>query len=68
MNTTEWLNQFEIKDVYIEFVINNVSAQGNNNAKIKLNLKLKKVCWDCSGLWQRTKFLFSLIRDIFITL
>ena len=44
MNTTEWLNQFEIKDVCIEFVINNVSAQGNNNAKIKLNLKLKKVC------------------------
>ena len=31
------VNQFEMKDIYIEFVI--VSRQGNN-AKIKLNLKI----------------------------
>ena len=31
---TAWMNQFEIKYTCIEFVINNVSLQGNN-VKIK---------------------------------
>ena len=43
MYLTAWMKQFEIKDVYIEFVINGVSAQGNNNVKIKLNLKVEEI-------------------------
>ena len=44
------MNQFEIKDACIEFVFNNVSAHdndnihGNNDIKIKLNLKVEKIC------------------------
>ena len=41
MCSTAWMNQFEIKDTCIEFVINNVSPQGN--VKIKLNLKMKEI-------------------------
>ena len=37
-----WVNQFEIKDTCNEFVINDVSPQGNN-VKIKLNLKVKEI-------------------------
>ena len=37
-----WVNQFEIEDTCIEFVINDVSPQGNN-VKIKLNLKVKEI-------------------------
>ena len=37
-----WVNQFEIKEMCIEFVINNVSAPGNN-LKIKLNLKVQDI-------------------------
>ena len=33
-----WVNQFEIKDTCIEFVINNVSPQGNN-VKDKIEFK-----------------------------
>ena len=40
MYSTAWVNQIEIKETCIEFVINNVSAQGN--VKIKLNLKVEK--------------------------
>ena len=40
------MNQFEIKDKRIEFVINNVSPQGNN-MKIKLNLKMEEICRHC---------------------
>ena len=40
--STARFNQFENKDVCIEFVINNVSAQGNNNVKIKLYLKVEE--------------------------
>ena len=40
MYSTWWLKQFEIKDTSIEFMINNVSPQGN--VKIKLNLNVKK--------------------------
>ena len=47
MYSTAWVNQFGIKDTCIEFVINNVSAQGNN-VKIKLNLKVKEICRDFS--------------------
>ena len=36
------MNQLEIKNGFIKFVINNGSAQGNNNVKIKLNLKIEK--------------------------
>ena len=41
MYLTTWVDQFEIKDTCTEFVINNVSPQGNS-VKIKLNLKLEK--------------------------
>ena len=41
MYSTAWVNQFEIKGTCIEFVINNVSLQGNN-VKIKLKLKVEK--------------------------
>ena len=46
MYSTAWVNQFEIKDTCNEFVINNVSAQGN--VKIKLDLKVEEVYRDCS--------------------
>ena len=36
------MNQFEIKDKRVEFVINNVSPQGNN-MNIKLNLKVEEI-------------------------
>ena len=42
MYSTALVNQFENKTAWIKFVINSVSAQGNNNAKIKLNLKMEK--------------------------
>ena len=71
MYSTASVNQFEIKETCIEFVINNVSAQGN--VKIKLNLKVEDICRDCSPnfLWneyQRTRILFGLMRGILITL
>ena len=40
------MSQLEIKDMCIEFVIDNVSPQGN--VKIKLNLKMEEICRDCS--------------------
>ena len=46
MYSTAWVNQFEMKDAFIKFVIN-VSPQ-RNNVKIKLNLKVEKICRDCS--------------------
>ena len=54
-----------------EWVFHYVSPQGNVNTK--LNLKVEEICRDCSATflwnkWQRTRILFSLIRDIFITL
>ena len=74
MCSTAWVNQFEIKDMYIEFAITNVSAQGNNG-KIKLNLKVEKICRDCTVTFCEinynnvyTKFLFSFIRGKFITM
>ena len=36
MYSTPWVNQFEMKDTCIEFVINNVSYQGTN-VTIKLD-------------------------------
>ena len=45
MYSTAWVNQFEIKDRFIEFVTSNVSPQGNN-VKIKLNLKVGEICAD----------------------
>ena len=44
MYSTAW-NQFEMKDMCIEFGINNVSPPGNN-VKIKLNLKVEEICKD----------------------
>ena len=41
------MNLFEIKDTSIEFVINNASAQ-DNNEEIKLNLEVEQICRDCS--------------------
>ena len=41
MCSTAWVNQTEIKETCIEFVINNVSPQGN--LKIKLNLKVEEI-------------------------
>ena len=35
MYSTAWVNQFEIKETCIEFVINNVPAQGNVKMKIE---------------------------------
>ena len=46
MYSTALVNQFEIKDTRIEFVINNVSQQGN--VEIKLNLKMEEICRDYS--------------------
>ena len=53
MYSTAWVNQFEIKDTCIEFVINNVSRQCN--VKIILNLKVEEICRDCSPnfLWNK---------------
>ena len=53
MYSIAWLNKVEIKDTCIEFVINNVSLQGN--VKIKLNLKMQEVCRDCcpNFLWNK---------------
>ena len=72
MYSPSWVNQFEIKDACIEFVIN-VLAKGNNNVKLKLNIIVKKICSDCSPIFceingNAPAFLFSLIRDILITL
>ena len=47
MYSSAWVDQFEIKDTCIEFLINNVSPQGNN-VKIKMNLKLEKIFRHCS--------------------
>ena len=53
MYSTAWVNQFEIKETCIEFVINNVPAQGN--VKMKLNLKVEEIWRDCSPnfLWNK---------------
>ena len=53
MYSTAWVNQFEIKDTCIEFVINNVSPQGN--LKIKFNFKMEEICGDCSPSFLRNK-------------
>ena len=47
MYSTAGVNQLKIKDMCIEFVINNVSPQGNN-VKIRLNLKVEEIYRDCS--------------------
>ena len=39
MYSAAWVNQVEMKDTCIEFVINNVSLQGDN-VKIKVSLKI----------------------------
>ena len=44
------MNQLEIKDTCVEFVINNISPQGNN-VKIKLNLKVEKTYRDCRAIF-----------------
>ena len=44
MHSTAWVDQFQMKVMRIEFVINNASAQGNNDVKIKLNIKVKEIC------------------------
>ena len=46
-------DQLEIKDTYVEFVINNVLPQ--DNVKIKLNLKVEEICRDCNPnfLWNK---------------
>ena len=36
MHSTAWVDQFQMKVMRIEFVINYASAQGNNDVKIKL--------------------------------
>ena len=50
MYSTPWMNQPEIKDTCFEFVINNVSPQGNN-VKIKLILKVEKTYRDCRAFF-----------------
>ena len=44
MYSTARVNQVEIQDACIEFVISSVSAHGNNNVKIILNLKVEIIC------------------------
>ena len=46
MYSTAWMNQFEIKDTCIGFVIDNVSPPGNN-LQTKLSLKVEDICRDC---------------------
>ena len=65
MYTAARVNQFEMKDKCIEFVIN-VSRQGNN-VTIKLNLKMNLQRLR-GNKWQYTMILFSFVRGIFITL
>ena len=48
MYSNTWVNQFEIIESCIEFVVNNVSEHGNNYVKIKLKLKVGKIWGDCS--------------------
>ena len=74
MYSTAWVNQFEIKDTCVEFVINNVSPQGNN-MKIKLNLKVEEIyCKKETAVVIFVKYmtthqiLFSFITGIYITL
>ena len=53
MYSTALVNQFETNNTCIEFVINDVSRQGN--VKTKLNFKVEKICRDCSPnyLWNK---------------
>ena len=55
------MDQLEIKDTCIEFVINNVSVQGNNYVRIKLNMKVEKSCRDCSSNFLRNTPGFCLV-------
>ena len=59
------MNQFEMKDKHIEFVID-VSRQGNN-VKIKLNLKINLQRLR-GNKRQHTRILLSFIRGVFISL
>ena len=52
MCSSAWVNQFEIKGTCIEFVINNVSPQGNVKIKSKLNLKIEEIC-SPNFLWKK---------------
>ena len=45
--STALVKQLEIKDMCIDFLINNVSPKGNN-VKIKLNLKVQEICRYCN--------------------
>ena len=65
MYSTARVNQFEMKDKCIEFVIN-VSRQGNN-VRIKLNLKINLQRLR-GNKWEHARILFGFIRDIFRTL
>ena len=65
MYSPVWVNQFEMKDMCIEFVINNFWPQGN--VKKKLDFKAEKICRDCSPnfLWnkgQRTRIFLALLE------
>ena len=75
MVNSGWLTSYVLKcmgqsiwnqrHVCIEFVINNISPQGN--VKITLNLKVEEIFRDCSANflwnnWQLTKILLSHIR------
>ena len=55
MYLTAWVNQFEIKDTCIGFMTYNVSAQSNNNMKIRLNLNVEKIYTNYSPnfLWNK---------------
>ena len=65
------MNQFEIRDRFIEFVTNNAWLP-DNNVQTKLDLKVKEICRDCPKFlrdkWQSTRILISFIRGIFMTL
>ena len=65
-----WISEsFEIEDTCIEFVINNLSPQGNN-VKIKLNFKVEKSKEIAVPIFceiNDNALLLSFIRGIFIT-
>ena len=60
MHPISWVNQFEMKDTCIGFVINNVSPQFN----LILNSKVEKICRDCSPnfLWNKWQLWRKLHR------
>ena len=58
MSSASWMNQFEIKDTCIEFVIRNVSPLGNN-LKIKFMSDINE---NAPGFYQ--KHIHNLVKHL----